>query len=95
MNPKFGEVDLVPDDELNTKLKFYVSMHNMPQVITCHRWELYLSKCESIVEDLEEDLTELLADEENDRDLKKEICSRRSDICAAKKKKKRKKSEEL
>ncbi len=27
MNPKFGEVDLVPDDDLNTKLKFYVSTH--------------------------------------------------------------------
>ena len=24
MNPRFGEVELVPDDDLNTKLKFYV-----------------------------------------------------------------------
>ncbi len=25
MNPRFSEVDLVPDDDLNTKLKFHVS----------------------------------------------------------------------
>ena len=25
MNPKMSEVDIVPDDDLNTKLKFYVS----------------------------------------------------------------------
>lgn len=25
MNPKFGEVDIVPDEDLNTRLKFYVS----------------------------------------------------------------------
>ncbi len=25
MNPDFGKVDIVPDDDLNTKLKFYVS----------------------------------------------------------------------
>jgi hypothetical protein len=24
MNPRFGEVDIVPDDDLNTKLKFHV-----------------------------------------------------------------------
>jgi hypothetical protein len=27
MNPKFGEVDIVPDDDLNTKLKFHVSFN--------------------------------------------------------------------
>jgi hypothetical protein len=26
MNPMFSDVDIVPDDELNTKLKFYVSL---------------------------------------------------------------------
>ncbi len=25
MNPEFGMVDIVPDDDLNTRLKFYVS----------------------------------------------------------------------
>ena len=25
MNPEFGEVDIVPDDDLNTRLQFYVS----------------------------------------------------------------------
>ena len=25
MNPEFSQVDIVPDEELNTKLKFYVS----------------------------------------------------------------------
>ena len=25
MNPLMGEVDMVPDDDLNTRLKFYVS----------------------------------------------------------------------
>ena len=25
MNPQMGEVDIVPDDDLNTRLKFYVS----------------------------------------------------------------------
>ena len=25
MNPKMSEVDIVPDDDLNTRLKFYVS----------------------------------------------------------------------
>ena len=25
MNPDFGKVDIVPDEELNTKLKFFVS----------------------------------------------------------------------
>ena len=24
MNPRFGEVDIVPDEDLNTKLKFHV-----------------------------------------------------------------------
>ena len=27
MNPKMGEVDIVPDDDLNTRLKFYVSRY--------------------------------------------------------------------
>ena len=26
MNPIMGEVDMVPDDDLNTRLKFYVSV---------------------------------------------------------------------
>ena len=26
MNPKMSEVDIVPDDDLNTRLKFYVSV---------------------------------------------------------------------
>jgi len=24
MNPRFGEVEIIPDDDLNTRLKFYV-----------------------------------------------------------------------
>ena len=26
MNPRMSEVDIVPDDDLNTRLKFYVSL---------------------------------------------------------------------
>jgi hypothetical protein len=26
MNPEFGIVDIVPDEDLNTRLKFYVSI---------------------------------------------------------------------
>ena len=32
MNPQMGEVDIVPDDDLNTRLKFYVSDAKLPQV---------------------------------------------------------------
>ena len=32
MNPQMGEVDIVPDDDLNTRLKFYVSDFKFPQV---------------------------------------------------------------
>merc|ERR1712018_498474 len=49
MNPKFGEVEIVPDDDLNTKLKFH---------------------CEGIVEDNDEQLLDLLADEKNSPTLK-------------------------
>ena len=27
MNPRMSEVDIVPDDDLNTRLKFYVSYY--------------------------------------------------------------------
>ena len=27
MNPEFGMVDIVPDDDLNTRLKYYVRRH--------------------------------------------------------------------
>ena len=30
MNPQMGEVDIVPDDDLNTRLKFYVSDVKLP-----------------------------------------------------------------
>ena len=30
MNPQMGEVDIVPDDDLNTRLKFYVSDFKLP-----------------------------------------------------------------
>jgi len=30
MNPRFSEVDIVPDDDLNTKLKFHV--RNIPML---------------------------------------------------------------
>ena len=30
MNPDFNKVDIVPDDELNTKLKFHVSLIQDP-----------------------------------------------------------------
>ena len=35
MNPKFHEVDLVPDADLNTKLKFHVSVVRTENT---HRW---------------------------------------------------------
>eukprot|EP00095_Tigriopus_kingsejongensis_P009227 maker-scaffold851_size88925-snap-gene-0.21 protein:Tk09227 transcript:maker-scaffold851_size88925-snap-gene-0.21-mRNA-1 annotation:"canopy homolog 2 precursor" len=60
MNPNFGLVDIVPDEELNTKLKFH---------------------CQSIVEDNEDDLTELLVDQANDATLKQQICVEKSRLC--------------
>jgi len=58
MNPKMSEVDIVPDDDLNTRLKFY---------------------CENLVEDLEEVITEIFAEEGENRDI--EFCSKRSSVC--------------
>jgi len=58
MNPKMSEVDIVPDDDLNTKLKFY---------------------CETIVEDMEETITDIFAKEGDNMDI--EMCSKRSSIC--------------
>jgi len=58
MNPKMSVVDIVPDDDLNTKLKFY---------------------CETIVEDMEETITEIFAQEGENMDI--EMCSKRSTIC--------------
>lgn len=58
MNPKMSMVDIVPDDDLNTKLKFY---------------------CETIVEDMEETITDIFAKEGENMDI--EMCSKRSNIC--------------
>jgi len=60
MNPKMSEVDIVPDDDLNTRLKFY---------------------CENIVEDMEEVIMEMFAEEavDNNRDI--DFCSKRSSLC--------------
>ena len=60
MNPKFGEVEIVPDDDLNTKLKFH---------------------CEGIVEDMDEQLLDLLADEKNSPTLKHKICVEEGEYC--------------
>ncbi|TRY68240.1 hypothetical protein TCAL_05092 [Tigriopus californicus] len=60
MNPDFGLVDVVPDEELNTKLKFH---------------------CQSIVEEVEEDIIELLVDGANDSTLKEQICVAKSNLC--------------
>lgn len=60
MNPRMSEVDIVPDDDLNTRLKFY---------------------CENIVEDQEETILQLFAEEGKDMDI--EFCSKRAGICAA------------
>ena len=60
MNPKFGEVEIVPDDDLNTKLKFH---------------------CEGIVEDNDEQLLDLLADEKNSPTLKHKICVEEGEYC--------------
>jgi len=58
MNPLMSQVDIVPDEDLNTRLKFY---------------------CENIVEDLEETLLEIFADEGENMDIK--LCSERSKYC--------------
>jgi len=58
MNPLMSQVDMVPDDDLNTKLKFY---------------------CENQVEDLEDIIFELFAEEGENRDI--ELCSNRSKYC--------------
>ena len=48
-------------------------------------------QCEGLVEDLEDDFTDLLSDEKNDGTIKAEICYKRSKVCAQKKKNKEKK----
>jgi len=58
MNPLMSQVDMVPDDDLNTKLKFY---------------------CENQVEDLEDIIFELFAEDGENRDI--ELCSNRSKYC--------------
>jgi len=58
MSPQFGEVDVVPDDDLNTRLKFY---------------------CENIVEDQEDHIMEIFAQEGENMDI--ELCSKRSNLC--------------
>lgn len=58
MNPLMSQVDMVPDDDLNTKLKFY---------------------CENQVEELEDIIFELFAEDGENRDI--ELCSNRSKYC--------------
>jgi len=58
MNPLMSQVDMVPDDDLNTKLKFY---------------------CENQVEDLEDIIFEMFAEDGENRDI--ELCSNRSKYC--------------
>lgn len=60
MNPDFGKVDIVPDDDLNTRLKFH---------------------CEHIVEDNDELLLDLLADEKNAPGLLQRICFEEGEYC--------------
>jgi len=58
MNPLMSQVDMVPDEDLNTKLKFY---------------------CENQVEDMEDTILEMFAEEGENRDV--ELCSKRSKYC--------------
>jgi len=58
MSPLMSQVDMVPDDDLNTKLKFY---------------------CENQVEELEDIIFTLFAEEGENRDI--ELCSKRSQYC--------------
>jgi len=58
MNPIMSQVDMVPDDDLNTKLKFY---------------------CENQVEDLEDIILDIFAEEGENRDI--ELCSKKSKYC--------------
>jgi len=60
MNPDFGKVDIVPDEDLNTRLKFH---------------------CETIVEDMDDQFTELLSDEKNSPTLKQKICIEEGEYC--------------
>jgi len=59
MNPVMGEVDMVPDEDLNTRLKFY---------------------CENIVEDMEDDIMEIFA-QETIKHPDVEMCGKRSELC--------------
>ncbi len=52
-------------------------------------------QCESIVEDLEEDVTTLLSEESNDDTLGRQLCYERSKLCRDKTKSKQKAKEEL
>ena len=75
MNPKMSEVDIVPDDDLNTRLKFYVSDKpddTQPNSILQETPEF---QCENIVEDQEETILQLFAQEAQDMDI--ELCSKR------------------
>jgi len=61
MNPDFGKVDVVKDDDLNSTLKFH---------------------CETIVEDHEDDLMEVLSRE--NPDSVDDFCVTRAKLCAQK-----------
>ena len=75
MNPKMSEVDIVPDDDLNTRLKFYVSDKTDMSTPFPYHMSDFQFQCENIVEDQEEAILELFATEGQDMDI--ELCSRR------------------
>ncbi len=47
MNMRFGEVDIIPDEDLNTRLKFYVSLYIFSHIRKDHR-HVFLNKMLSV-----------------------------------------------
>ena len=51
MNPRFSEIDIVPDEDLNTRLKFYVSLFCLASYHRHISLLFFSLQCEGIVEE--------------------------------------------
>jgi hypothetical protein len=83
MNPLFGTVDIVPDEDLNKRLKFYVGFR-MSTLLRSGYANLRFFQCEYVVESFEEDFIEVFSKEVNKDAANKELCNKRSKICERK-----------
>ena len=81
MNPRFSEIDIVPDDDLNTRLKVYVGRI----LCICSRHFLHTSRliftfqCEGLVEEYEDQLIDFFSSPR--KGITRELCYERSNIC--------------